>query len=275
LSRFTLQARQAPAPTTTIQGSKVCIITPPDRNPQGDGSEIAPQATVSSDPISTVGAPQLLIDPEASPSSVAPATEGPPGQVSNTEPVITYTQLNSNGVPISTEVFLGDPITRLAIDEPVMVTHYDINGQPTATQTLVPITTVVKYNSKGQPISTFFINDPITTETFYNSAGQPITTTIMNDPLTKIIDSNGEIIYTALTRQSNQSKQNASSSGKPSLISGTPTTMITSSTDPSTVFVTLTTSSPAASEARSILNGGVGRAFWSGVFGVFTLLAFF
>jgi hypothetical protein len=121
-----LQARQAPAPSTIIQGSNVCVVLSPDP---------------ISNPISTVG-----------------VIASPNEDLQNPDP---------------------GPAALVA---PITVIDYNSNNQPTATRTLIPVTSIIQFDSEGQAVSTIFINDPVTIQT--SSKSSSMMTTVREDPST-------------------------------------------------------------------------------------------
>lgn len=212
-----------------------------------------------------------MLNPDPGPTSVL-AAFGPVGQT-NTESLTTLVEYNTDGTLTSTQVIVGNSVTRFAIAAPVTVTDYDSNDQPTATRTLSPITSIVQFNSQGQAVSTILINDPVTTQTLYDSAGRPISTTIMNAPLTTVTyyNSNAGVVSTKIVAVTGSTRSGNSSA---SISKQNTSSRSSSSEDPRTASPSSSTS-PSKNGGRSITKSESRVPFWVGVLGGFILAAWF
>jgi hypothetical protein len=263
-----LQARQAPVPTTIVQGSNVCVVIP-----HSDPS------TTSSDPSLLIGGlPLLTLDVAPTRSSALGAFPSLK-QVINPDPGSTSMLSTVGPHP---QIIAGNPATRVATAAAVTVTYYDSNGQPTATRTLNPSTST----AQSQVDSTIVSNDPVTTQTFYDASGRPTSTTIITAQLTTVTFYNSKdgAVQTKTVTVMGSSRpggSNSSPSANPSASSGKQNT---SSTLSSSTLITVLldtpqtaspSSSPSKSAGSSITKSQFRVSFWVGILGAFIFAAWY
>ena len=192
----------SPSPTPPVAAPGLSLSPPPA------SAEISPAPSSRDAPLPGVETAAPGFNPPQPTEPAAPTTMlgaiSPFATLFDTEPVVTVTDFNTDGQPISTRVVDAAPTT---------ITEVGSDGQPTATRTLDPFTTIVEVNSVGQLVS-IVVNDPITTLTELDQSGQPTATIITNVPLTTITlyDSSGlpvSTIIAAVTGQSDLFQSNS------------------------------------------------------------------
>ena len=250
----------ASAPTTTYLGDVFTSILRPTSIPASpDRSRPSVETTAprftppNHTPIISASFPIIQIT-TSKPTSLSTILGAMPpfASFSDTEPVVTVTDFNTDGQPISTRVVEVVPTT---------ITELNSDGQPTATRTLDPFTTIVETDSAGQLISVV-VNDPLTTVTELDQSGQPTATIISNVPLTTITiyDSSEVPIATTIASVTSQSDLVQSSGSVSSVSNQSGSSKGAQGTTTSTRIITISLEAPTPTTATTTRHSGAGRS---------------